>query len=68
MLTSMKHFSPLLKPIYHLIELVQTAIGEKPQTRIGPRSRAMLLGAIRHQSPKLISRKKFRMPPIEPLD
>ncbi|MDP8255067.1 MAG: (Fe-S)-binding protein [Candidatus Alcyoniella australis] len=68
MLSAMRHVSYTSKPIYHLIEMVQMAIGEQPARRIGSRSRALLLGTLRRQGPALASRKRLRPEPIEPLD
>jgi Fe-S oxidoreductase len=45
--------------VYHLLELVQMAAGEKPERRIKQRARAMLLGTLRNQTPKLISGVRF---------
>lgn len=53
-------------PTYHLLELVGMALGETPETsheRLGLR---MLMGTLRHQSPRLLSRHRFRVPDIDP--
>jgi Fe-S oxidoreductase len=47
-------------PIYHIIELVQMAIGEKPERRIKSRAVTLLSGVIRKQSPKVLSLRRYR--------
>ncbi|MFX1534378.1 MAG: (Fe-S)-binding protein [Promethearchaeota archaeon] len=50
--------------IYHLIELLQLAIGEEPQRLIKKTARNTFWGIIRNQLPKLYSKKTFKLPPI----
>ncbi|MBN1532074.1 MAG: (Fe-S)-binding protein [Spirochaetes bacterium] len=47
-------------PIYHLLELVQMAIGEEPKRRIRRRAMTLLAGVIRNQFPKVLSRRRYR--------
>lgn len=55
-------------PIYHIIELVQTAIGETPQRRIRSHARTLLTGIVRGQFPKLISSRRFRSSGLERME
>jgi len=48
-------------PIYHLLELLQIATGEKPERRNKKRARLMFKGVARHQMPKTLSKKRFFM-------
>ncbi len=52
-------------PVYHLLELVQLAIGETPQRRIRQRARLILAGVLRYQAPMLLSRKRYTMKGLE---
>jgi len=52
-------FYPGSLEIYHLLELVQLAIGEKPERRIRQRARTMFSGVLVNQSPKLLSHRRF---------
>ncbi len=52
-------------PIYHLIELVQMAIGEKPERRIKTRGIHFIAGLMRHQAPLLLSGKRYTMNGID---
>jgi hypothetical protein len=53
-----------VQPIYHIIELIQLAIGETPQ-RLAPRTaKNMFNGIMKHQMPKLLSPRKFKLPEI----
>jgi hypothetical protein len=56
------------KPVYHLLELVQLAIGETPRRRQGSLARLFVLGTVRRQFPNLLSRQRFWLPdlPLEP--
>ncbi|MCS7285741.1 MAG: (Fe-S)-binding protein [Anaerolineae bacterium] len=55
---------PNLRPVIHLLELVQWAIGEKPSRRQNSLALWLILGTVRHQFPLLLSRKRFHHPPI----
>ncbi|MFX0065115.1 MAG: (Fe-S)-binding protein [Candidatus Hermodarchaeota archaeon] len=50
--------------IYHLIELLQLAIGEQPRRLVKKTARNMFWGIIRNQFPKVYSKKTFKLPPI----
>jgi Fe-S oxidoreductase len=49
----------LQMPMYHLIELIQLAIGEQPQRLYKKRARQMFTGILRHQVPAMLSSKRF---------
>jgi len=51
-------------PVYHLLELVGMALGETPETSHEKLGLRMLSGMVRHQSPKLLSRRRFHVPDI----
>ena len=57
---------PNRRPVLHLLELLQTAIGETPRRRQATLARQFLAGAIRHQFPSLLSRNRFWLPEIAP--
>ncbi|MFX0092149.1 MAG: (Fe-S)-binding protein, partial [Candidatus Hodarchaeota archaeon] len=50
--------------IYHLIELLQIAIGEKPRRLIRKTAKNMFWGILRNQLPVLYSKKTFKLPSI----
>jgi Fe-S oxidoreductase len=56
------------RPVFHLLELVQQAIGETPRRRQGALAWQFLLNTARHQFPRLPSRERFWLPeiPVEP--
>jgi len=45
--------------VYHLLELLQMAIGEKPEHRLKSRARLMLKGVLKNQLPRSLSRSRF---------
>lgn len=51
---------PMKPPIYHILELLQLAIGEKPSRRNIGRGRIFFRGIATNQFPKLITRKRIR--------
>jgi Fe-S oxidoreductase len=59
---------PNRRPVLHLLELVQQALGETPRRRQGALARQFVLGTARHQFPQLLSRERFWLPdlPLEP--
>lgn len=59
MLSLGRIFFPFSPPVYHILELVQIAKGEKPLRRINERVKLILRGVIRNQFPKVISKKTF---------
>ena len=61
MLTVGQVVYPNRMPIYHILELLQIAIGEKPERRHKQRARTMFRGVAINQFPKVLSRKRFFM-------
>jgi Fe-S oxidoreductase len=59
---------PSTRPVFHLLELVQKAIGETPRRRQGALTRQFVRGTVRRQFPRLLSRERFWLPdlPVEP--
>ncbi len=66
MLSVGKKVWPTRMPIYHILELVQIAIGEKPEHRCSKRAGAIFKGVILHQFPKTLSWKRFWVDEIKP--
>jgi len=66
MLSTGKILYPTRMPIYHILEILQLAIGEKPARRQDHRGRLFLSGMLLCQSPKVISGKRFKVNEIEP--
>jgi Fe-S oxidoreductase len=74
MMSVARFADPNRRPVYHLLELVQMAIGETPsRRREGPERQDALalqfiLGTVRRQFPRLLSRERFWLPelPVEP--
>ncbi len=64
MLSVARLADPNFRPVVHLLELVQLAIGEKPVRRQDALAFWLVWGTVRHQFPLLLSRKRFRHPPI----
>lgn len=52
---------PNQMPIFHILELVQMAIGEKPPRKNKQRARLMFKGVMLNQFPKIFSSKRFFM-------
>ena len=59
MLTVGQIVYPNRMPIYHILELLQMATGERPLRRHKARGRLMFSGVVRHQFPQSVSRKRF---------
>jgi len=59
---------PNRRPVAHLLEMVQWAIGETPRRRQETLAWQFVLGSLRRQFPRLLSRERFWLPdlPIEP--
>ncbi|MFW9997617.1 MAG: (Fe-S)-binding protein [Candidatus Odinarchaeota archaeon] len=57
------YFNRFGMEIYHLIELLQLAIGEQPRRLIKRTSSKMFWGTMR-RLPELLSKKKFYLPPV----
>ena len=55
----------LWREIYHLLELVQLAVGETPARRLTSRALLFASGVVRNQFPKLLSRKRYTMTGLE---
>ncbi len=68
MMSVARFVDPNRRPIFHLLELVQMAIGETPRRRQGPVARQFISGTVRRQFPHLLSRQRFWLPdlPVEP--
>jgi Fe-S oxidoreductase len=60
MLSAGKFVYPSPQPVYHVLELVQLAMGEKPLHRIRSRAFTMLIGCLRHQLPSYLATGRFR--------
>jgi Fe-S oxidoreductase len=55
---------PNRRPVYHLLELVQMALGEAPRRRQGALAQGFVAGTVRRQFPRLVSRRRFWLPPL----
>lgn len=55
---------PIGAPVYHLLELLSMAIGERPGHPMRWRASAFLAGVLRQQAPLTLSRKRYRIPEI----
>ncbi len=59
MMSVARFADPNRRPVMHLLELVQWAVGETPRRRQGTLAWQFLLGAVRRQFPRLLSRERF---------
>lgn len=68
MMSVARFADPNRRPVVHLLELLQWAIGETPRRRQGTLARQFIWGTVRHQFPRLLSRQRFWLPtlPLEP--
>ncbi|HNS51230.1 MAG TPA: (Fe-S)-binding protein [Anaerolineae bacterium] len=66
MMSSARFVDPSRRPVVHLLEIVQWAMGETPRRRQGTLARQFLAGALRNQFPSLMSRERFWLPDIPP--
>jgi Fe-S oxidoreductase len=74
MMSVARAVDPSRRPVFHLLELVQQAIGESPARRQNVLERQdalaiqFVLGTVRRQFPRLLSRKRFWLPdlPVQP--
>ena len=68
MLSVARFADPNRRPVVHLLELIQQAIGEVPRRRQNRLAFQFVLGAARGQFPHLLSRQRFWLPelPVEP--
>jgi hypothetical protein len=64
MMSVARFADPNRRPVYHLLELVQMAMGEAPHRRQGDLARQFILGTARHQFPRLLSRERFWLPEL----
>jgi hypothetical protein len=64
MLSVARYADPSRRPVTHLLELVQIAIGETPRRRQGQLARQFLLGTVSRQFPRLLSRERFWLPDL----
>jgi hypothetical protein len=64
MMSVARFADPNRRPVFHLLELVQQAIGETPRRRQETLARQFLLNAVRHQFPRLPSRQRFWLPEL----
>ena len=55
---------PIIPPVYHLLELLSMALGEKVEHPMKWRASAFLWGVLRNQLPLTLSRKRYRIPEI----
>jgi Fe-S oxidoreductase len=61
MLTVGQFVFPNRMPIYHIMELLQMAAGEKPERKHRQRGLKMFTGVVLNQFPKTLSKKRFFM-------
>ncbi len=68
MLSVARFADPNRRPVVHLLELVQWAVGETPRRRQGTLAWQFLLGTVRRQFPRLLDPERFGHPdlPVEP--
>jgi len=59
MLSVGKIAAPIEMPIYHILEMLQLAIGEKPARRQDQRARQTLEGVVENQFPIIDSKERF---------
>ena len=68
MMSVARFVDPNRRPVFHLLELVQMAIGEVPRRQQGALARQFIFGTVRRQFPRLLSQQRFWLPdlPLEP--
>jgi Fe-S oxidoreductase len=64
MLSVGRYSDPNRRPVYHLLELIQMAIGETPRRRQGALAAQFIAGTVGHQFPRLLSPRRFWLPPL----
>ncbi|MDY6795054.1 MAG: (Fe-S)-binding protein [Actinomycetota bacterium] len=64
MLSVGKLLFPVGMPIYHLLELISMALGERPEHPMGRRALAFLAGTLRHNATLTLSRQRYLIPEI----
>ncbi|MBN2155998.1 MAG: (Fe-S)-binding protein [Candidatus Lokiarchaeota archaeon] len=62
--TAKKLYLKKTPPIYHIIELIQLAIGETPIRLVEHTAQNMFWGIMKNQMPRLLSPKRFKIPEI----
>ena len=65
MLSAMGYFYPWNIGVDHLLALLSRAVGEEPADRLGPVKRAMVLGAVRRQFPRLLDFRRGKLEEFE---
>jgi len=60
MFSTGKLVNPTGPPVYHVLELLGMAMGEKPEKWHGRFARRMLMGTLLHDTPALLSRRRFQ--------
>jgi Fe-S oxidoreductase len=65
MFSTGKLIYPLGPPVYHVLELLSVAMGERPEKWHGRFARRMLAGTLLHQGPALLSPRRFKSYDIE---
>lgn len=66
MMSVARFADPNRRPVIHLLELVQWAIGEAPRRRQGALAWQFLLGTVRRQFPRLLSSERFWLEDLPP--
>ncbi len=66
MMSVARFVDPSRRPVVHLLEVAQWAMGETPRRRQGALARQFLIGALRNQFPRLPSKERFWLPDIPP--
>jgi Fe-S oxidoreductase len=64
MLSTGRVLMPLGGPVYHILELLSAALGERPRHPMGWRARTFFAGTMLNQVPLTFSRRKYRIPEI----
>jgi Fe-S oxidoreductase len=64
MLSVARYSDPNRRPVFHLLELIQMAIGETPRRRQGTLAARFVASTVRRQFPKLLSSERFWVPPL----
>jgi Fe-S oxidoreductase len=64
MMSVARFADPNRRPVVHLLELVQWAIGETPRRRQGALAWQFLATTVRHQFPRLLSRERLWLPEL----
>jgi hypothetical protein len=64
MFSVVKLLYPIRMQVYHLLEILQMATGEKPLRHQASRAMKLIMGVLRHQFPKLLSRKRLSTPKL----